>query len=151
MQIKHSEFEELLGIIGDSLESAVRPHVNDHYAQLQLQAAREALRHIAARVDVRHQDQELQVNALRGAVESLAALGFSRRGQQTQSTKSEDAQTELGAEFAHMIEQIYAHPDASVRERALAPVWRVVRRQFDSEGQRIRTGRLSRALAPHSK
>lgn len=151
MPSKHSEFEELLGIIGDCLESAVRPHVKDHYGQLQLQAAREALRHIGARVDFRQRDDELEVSALREAIESLAALGFSRKGHETQSPSIEDGQAQLRAELAHLIEQIYAHPDSSVRERALAPVWRVVRRQFDAEARRIRTGGLSSTPVTHAE
>ena len=69
-----SSIESVITRIANSLDLNVLPHVESHYARLQLRAAREMLLNLGTRVEWRHEDIEASARAVRDALESLSRL-----------------------------------------------------------------------------
>jgi hypothetical protein len=127
-----SDIENLFTRLAHSLDSSVAPYVADHYATMQLKAAREMLLNLGVRVEWRRADIEASERVLR---EALATLS------QPSKTGSAASAAELRAALARIIEQVYdAAWDGPKRDLALTAIWRVIRFEFDAEAQRIKTG-----------
>jgi hypothetical protein len=136
-----SNVENMIAMLAESLERNVLPHVDDHFARLQLRAAREMLLNLGTRVEWRQGDIARSEHAVRDALVELAAVGCASIAP---GDDGADNLSALRTNLARVIGQIYESRDGeSKREQALTAIWKVVRTDFDAESERIRTGMFS--------
>lgn len=136
-----SDVENVIALLAESLERNVLPHVDDHFARLQLRAAREMLMNLGTRLEWRRRDVTRSEQAVRDALSELAAAGCASAA--ASWVGSGDLPT-LRANLAQVIGQVYGLNDGEpMRKQTLATIWKVVRADFDAEAERIRTGMFS--------
>jgi hypothetical protein len=137
MSGKRSSVEEWLKRAAQSLDEHVLPHVENHYARLQVRALGEMLRNLGTRVDWRESDLDANKRAAQQALQTLSTI-------QGHAPVSGESLAELRKHLATRIGSVYdaALPEPQ-RDLALAAIWRVVRSEFDAEAGRIRTGMYS--------
>lgn len=122
--------QDTLVRLANSLEHSVLPYVDNHYAQLQVRAAREMLLNLSARVV--WQDTE---HLLHETLATLARLGFAP------VPEPDESHVSLRAKLAEAMPRLYdSQRDEEQRQLALKAVWAVVRSEFDTEALRIKTG-----------
>jgi len=141
MPKRASDVGNVIALLAESLERNVLPHVDDHFARLQLRAAREMLLNLGTRLEWRQSDIVRSEQALRDALAELAATGCASAAL---SGADESDLRALRANLARVIGQVYESNDGTpARELSLAAIWKVVRADFDAEAERIRTGMFS--------
>ena len=136
-----NDIENLVSRAADSLERNVLPHVESHYARLQLRAVRELLLNLGTRVEWRQEHIDAGAAELRHALDLLGAGGIPRARGGPDTADDVASLASLRAELAGVIEGVYRddRPEPR-RSEALATIWRVIRSDFDAEAKRIRTG-----------
>jgi hypothetical protein len=131
-----ASIESVVTRIADSLDRNVLPHIDSHYARLQLKAAREMLLNLGTRVQWRPADIEDSAAQIRSALRSLSPSD--------ESPQPTDL-TSLRARLADYIGRLYElDPQDSRRKEGLEAVWRVIRFDFETQAQRTRTGMYSK-------
>lgn len=132
-----NELQNLIEQVANSLESNILPHVTDHYAQLQVRAARELLLNLGTRIEWRRADIDSSARVLRAALVSPALARLSGAAPPAPGATCAEMRKELAA----LIGKLYAEPfPDGERNAALAEIWHVVRFEFDAEAARVRTG-----------
>lgn len=117
--------------LADSLEASVLPYVENHYARLQVRAAAQMLLSLSMRLRWAQDDDP----TLRASLSTLAQLELASSPQ-----AADDLQT-LRARFAEAMPGLYdTQHDAQTRELGLQAAWAVIRREFDAESARLKTG-----------
>jgi hypothetical protein len=135
MGIGETELARLLAGIAEALGENVLPKVDDHYARLQVRAARSLLGTIAGHV-VWTPDAAEHVarTAVAEAGVPVAGGGPGLAG----------ARAELGA----VADAVYGLPEGSERDRTLAAVWQAVRHDQETARARRDTRRDTRRGTP---
>lgn len=135
--------EALVARVAESLERNVLPHVENHYARLQLRAVREMLLNLGTRVEWRQKDAEAEARLMRDTIEALSEVSQVASAER-EITGGETADLAVLREgVARIIREIYAERDAAVRARMLGTLWHAIRAEFDAEAARMRTGMYS--------
>jgi hypothetical protein len=119
MGVGETDLSRLLAGIAEALGENVLPHVDDHYAQLQVRSARALLATVAGHVAWAPDDAERVARA------AVAEAGVPVAGG---GPGLAGARAELGA----VADAVYGLPDGPDRERALAAVWTAVRHDQDT-------------------
>lgn len=141
MAKRASDVENVIALLAESLERNVLPHVDDHFARLQLRAAREMLMNLGTRLEWCQGDIARSEQAVRNALAELAEAGCASVAPSHSDAGDLPA---LRTTLARAIGQVYDSNDGEpMREQALAAIWKVVRADFDAEAERIRTGMFS--------
>jgi hypothetical protein len=127
---------DVISRLADSLEHSVLQYIDNHYAQLQVRAAREMLLNLSARVEWKRADLVADENCLQLALDTLAAQGM-----HPSAAIEGDGPPAMRARLASVIDGAYhCDGDEASREASLAAIWRVVRSEFDAEADKIKTG-----------
>lgn len=127
---------DVISRLADSLEHSVLQYLDNHYAQLQVRAAREMLLNLSARVEWKRADMAADEHCLQLALDTLAGQGM----HPSASIEGDDP-TALRARLASVIYGVYHDDgDEARRDAFLRAIWRVVRSEFDAEADKIKTG-----------
>jgi hypothetical protein len=139
------DINQVITRLAGSLEHSVLPYIDNHYAQLQVRAAREMLLNLGSRVEWRQADIEASERVLLDALSELAALGLSDYAlAPLDPVKPSHDLVALRDILAGVIEKVYDTSLSEIqREKALAAIWQVIRIEFDAEAARIKTGMYS--------
>lgn len=131
--------EEVLKRVGESLIAGVLPHVENHFAELQLRAACEMLLHIGVRVRWDDEESPSEAGALGEAVVALAAISADVSLQHAEAGSC--STSELRERFAALIGTVYdGDVEPERRELALSMAWRAIKAEFDANAVLLRTG-----------
>jgi hypothetical protein len=141
MTMYGSDIEHLLARIAASLEDGVLPHVDDHYAQLQIRAARELLLNLSTRIEWRREDIHDSVQRARECLNRVSELDTEIAGHVRSDS---GGLVEVRAELGRTIDDLYHDGgDPAVREQVVAAVSGVIRAEFDADAERVQTGMFS--------
>jgi hypothetical protein len=139
------DLERLLAGLAASLENSVLPHVDSHFAQLQIRAARELLSNVASRASW---DREAGEDAIATATTAYAEI-VALAPELEASAGGEGDRPAPGLVAARgrlggLIDGVYRRlPEAEAREPVLEVIWKAVRAEYDAESARVRTGMFS--------
>jgi hypothetical protein len=131
-----ADLEHLITAMAKSLEDTVLPHVENHFAQQQIRAAREMLLNLSARVEWSATEVRSSLDATLAALDGLGLAAADR----PPGVSDLDELVAARLQLAQAIDDVYAD---GVNESELETIWSVVRFEFDAEGERIRTGMFS--------